>query len=138
VVLVPGSAVVFVAAALSFPNCFGAASSFYFLCSLCQQGSSLSSAASWRCWWWRPREWLGRWSALLPFLLYVFLFSSVLLCFRFLLLLFAGLLLTEMAMAAGGGGEEVLCSWWCCCGWEEDGELSSVSGSALLLFSSPA
>jgi hypothetical protein len=47
-------------------------------------------------------------------------------------------LLTEMAMAAGGGGEEVLCSWWCCCGWEEDGELSSVSGSALLLFSSPA
>jgi len=130
---VPGSAVVFVAAALPLR----AASSLYFLCSLCQQGSSLSSAASWRCWWWRPREWLGRWSALLPLLLYVFLFSSVLLCFRFLLL-FAGLLLTEMAMAAGGSGEEVLCSWWCCCGWEEDGELSSVLGSALLLFSSPA
>jgi len=65
-------------------------------------------------------------------------FSSVLLCFRFLLLFFTGLLLTEMAMAAGGGGEEVLCSWWCCCGWEEDGELSSVLGSALQLFPSPA
>jgi hypothetical protein len=39
-----------------------------------------------------------------------------------------------MAMAAGGSGEEVLCSWWCCCGWEEDGELSSVLGSALSCF----
>ena len=44
-----------------------------FLCSLCQQRSSLSAAASWRCWWRRPGECLGRWSAFLPLLLCVFL-----------------------------------------------------------------
>jgi len=35
--------------------------------------SSLSTVASWRCWWWRLGEWLGRWSAFLPLLLCVFL-----------------------------------------------------------------
>ena len=90
------------AAPLPLPYCFGAASSLYFLCSLYQQGSSLSSTASWRCWWWQPGKWPGWWPALLPLLLCVFFFSSVLLCFRFFLPLFTGLLLTEMAMAAGG------------------------------------
>jgi len=59
---------------------FVPSSSLCFFCSLCQQCSSLSAAASWRCWWWRPGEWLGRWSAFLPFLLCVFssaLLSSV-------------------------------------------------------------
>ena len=47
----------------------------------CQRCSSLSAAASWRCWWWRPGEWLGRWSAPFFFLFSVFFFfSPVLLC----------------------------------------------------------
>jgi hypothetical protein len=32
------------------PCCFGTASSLCFLCSFCQQRSSLSMVASWRCW----------------------------------------------------------------------------------------
>ena len=44
------------AVALPLLCCFCVASSLYFFCSLCQQCSSLSVAASWRCWWWRPGE----------------------------------------------------------------------------------
>jgi len=52
--------------------------------------------------------------------------------------LFFAVLLSAGKTVAAGGDDEVLCSWWCCCGWEEDGELSSMAGSVLLLFSSSA
>jgi len=59
-------------------------------------------------------------------------FSSVLPCFPFFLL-FLTVVLPAGKTVAAGGDDEVLCSWWCCCGWEEDGELSSVASSVLLL-----
>jgi len=59
-------------------------------------------------------------------------FSSVLPCFPFFLL-FLTVVLPAGKTVAAGGDDEVLCSWWCCCGWEEDGELSSVTSSVLLL-----
>jgi hypothetical protein len=81
---------------------------------------------------------VGLWSAV--FSLSSFFFSKFLCSplFPFLLLLLTVLLSTRKTVAAGGGGEDVRCSWWCCRGWEEDGGLFSVSGSALLLLSSPA
>ena len=84
------------------PCCFGTAYSLCFLCSLCQQRSSLSTTALWRCWWWRTGEGLRKWSAFLPSLLCVFfsalfclLLSALLHCFY----PFASLLLLPM----GGG-----------------------------------
>jgi len=72
-----------------------------FLCSLCQQRSSLSAAASWRCWWRRPGECLGRWSAFLPLLFRVFLqlYSPL---FPFLPSASHGVVVDWEAMAAGG------------------------------------
>jgi hypothetical protein len=69
--------------------------------------------------------------SLFPFSLWLVLSSL-----RFVL--FSAVLLLAGKTVAAGGDDEVLCSWWCCCRWEEDGELSSVAGSVLLLFSSSA